>query len=308
MGFYATASNRNNIARQNDNIGREVGKMPEISIILPSIRPEIILQRINEFSITNRDLDYEIIVVSPFTVKGDKVVHIKEGQLGFGHAANTGYKFSSGKYVVYWGDRISPTINCLSNMLNFVKSNPDPFIGSFRMKDSRSKREIAQGCVYGKLFPTYPCASKNTINIIGGLIDPIFEHYWADPDMGLRTWEHGGKVEICPDAWLEKETYDDEIVSNNTKKFFDSGAETFFNRWHNTMGTGIKREVYTVLMPAGIVRIIGFFPSFIRPNLFNLYGRRSLYGRRFICWDYWPAVFKLIAKRTYQKVKGMTER
>ena len=63
--------------------------MPEVSIILPSLRPEAVLQRIKEFSITNKDVDYEIVVVSPFTIKQDRVVHIyEEKQLVSRHTCN----------------------------------------------------------------------------------------------------------------------------------------------------------------------------------------------------------------------------
>jgi hypothetical protein len=53
-------------------------------------------------------------------------------------------------------------------MLNFVKSNADPFIGSFRMKNSQGGGERTQGGIYGKLFAPFGSASKNTINIVGG--------------------------------------------------------------------------------------------------------------------------------------------
>ncbi len=172
--------------------------MPEVSIILPSLRPEAVLQRIKEFSITNKDVDYEIVVVSPFTIKQDRVVHIyEEKQLGTVHAHNIAYKNSSGEYVVWWADYTSPTTNCLSNMLSFIKGRKEPFIGSFSVKDGRG-RKIPRLGVYGKLYACFGCASKNTINLIGGYFDSVYKCYWADPDMCLRAWQNGGKVKVCP--------------------------------------------------------------------------------------------------------------
>jgi len=286
--------------------------MPEISVILPSIRLEEVLQRIKEFSITNQDSDYEIIVVSPFPVKGDKVVHIAEEPLGCIHAHNTAYKNSSGKYIAYWGDRASPTTNCLSNMLNFVKSNTDPFIGSFRFKDSRGGRERRQWTVYGKLYAAFGCASRNTINIIGGYFDPIFKAYWVDPDMCLRTWEHGGKVEICPNAWLEVNTFADQIAINNWGKYFDADKEAFFNRWHDKLGKGIRRDFHSVNKPLIITQRIDSFPLFMRPALTRLYSTKmehphplkELQGKLYSWLAYIPYLRKIkrsLAKRLLHK-------
>jgi len=246
--------------------------MAEISIILPSLRPEMVLKRINEFSVTNPGADYEIVVVSPFAVKGDRVVHIEEEPMGCVHAHNTAYKNSSGKYIAYWGDRATPTANCLSEMLNFIKSNTDPFIGSFRLKDDKRGRERTQWAIYGKLFAAFGCASRKTIEIAGGYFDPIFKAWWVDPDLCLRAWERGGKVKICPNAWITIDISSDKIAGDNWSKYFLKDQETFFNRWHNKLGRGIKKDHDTVFIPFGKAQVIGFLPSFIRPALFNQYG------------------------------------
>ena len=52
--------------------------MPEISILIPSLRREQIERRIVEFAGANPDVDYEIVVTSPFPVSGDRVVHVLE--------------------------------------------------------------------------------------------------------------------------------------------------------------------------------------------------------------------------------------
>ncbi len=42
--------------------------MAEVSILLPSLRRDAVLLRIQEFSATNANVDYEIVVVSPFAI------------------------------------------------------------------------------------------------------------------------------------------------------------------------------------------------------------------------------------------------
>lgn len=224
--------------------------MPEISIIMPSLRPDALSQTLGEFSITDKDSDYEIVVVSPFEVRNqDRVVHMYEEEPQGNNLANDiGYKNSSGQYIIAWSDDSSPTPNCLSNMLAFVKSKEEPFIGAFRVKDQLNQ-EHSNCCVYDKLYAAWGCASRNTVNMIGGHYDPIFKSHWSDPDMSLRVWAKGGKVEICPNAWVIKRYIEDEVHKSNYEKYFNKDMETFFNRWHNTLGSGIKRDFHSVNKP-----------------------------------------------------------
>ena len=242
--------------------------MPEISIILPSLREKEVLERIKEFEITNGNFDYEIIVVSPFLVKGKKVIHIFEDKpRGVPLAYNSGYKDSSGQYICWWSDDISPTKNCLLNMVNFLKTKKPPFIGAFRIKDKKGI-EHSQWKVYGKLYACWGSTSRKTINIIGKFFDPIFKCYFADPDLSLRVWEKRGEVEVCPDAWIISHGLIDKIREENQRKYFSQDFETFLNRWHEIFGEGLKRDFYSVNKPdfqyEGIIKIS---PSFTQSFL-----------------------------------------
>jgi GT2 family glycosyltransferase len=215
--------------------------MPEVSITLPSLRRDAVIRTIKEFSVTNGDIDYEILVVSPFPVKEDRVTHIYEDKaLGSVYAQKVAYENSSGKYVMYWADDHHPTINCISNMLSFVKGHKDPFIGSFRVKVQG--QEVNQWCAYDRLYACFGCFSRNTVDLIGGYLDIAYGAHWADPDMALRTWEKGGQVKVCPNAWIVAEQISDGLVTNNWNKYFEKDKETFLNRWHHKLGNGIARE------------------------------------------------------------------
>ena len=216
--------------------------MPEISITLPSLRPETALQRVREFSATNGDSDYELIIVSPFAIEGDKVVHIQEKEpKGTAFANDMAYQNSSADHIVWWADDLVPTVNCLANIVNFVKSKKDPFIASFRMKD-RFGKEKPQWTIYGKLLAGFGCASRNTLDLIGGYFDTAYRSYWQDPDMCLRAWTRGGKVEVCQNAWVVMEHIFDKLRENNWDKYQLEDTKTFLDRWHNTLGKGIERD------------------------------------------------------------------
>lgn len=215
---------------------------PEISIILPSLRNEAISKCIHEFALTNSSTSYEIVVISPFKVEGEKTVHVIEKErLGGIYANNLGLERASAPYIAYWSDDVSPTQNCLSNILNFTRQQCVPFIGAFRMKNSQG-HEIEQWKVYDRLYACFGCLSRETLSIIGGFLSPVFRSYWADPDMCLRTWENGGKVEVCKDAWIVVSQAEDEIKGGNWNHNFEADRKQFLDRWHEKLGKDTERS------------------------------------------------------------------
>ena len=162
---------------------------PEISILLPSLRPELVNKTIKEFEFTNSNTRYEIVVVSPFEVLGSKVKWIKEiEQFGSVYATNTSLTFSQANYVVYFSDDVSPTKDCLRYMLNLVSSHLSPFIGAFKMQ-TQSAKEIGPFGAYNRLYACYGCLHRNTINLLGQLFHSDFKYSWADIDLSLKCWE-----------------------------------------------------------------------------------------------------------------------
>lgn len=217
--------------------------MPEISILLPSLRKEAAIQRIQEFAQTNGKMDYEIILVSPFAVEEARVLHVREEKRRGGiHALNSAYGRASAPFVTWWSDDAWPTMNCLAKMLRFIVSRKDPFLGCFRLK-SRHGEEFEQWSVYGKLYASWGMASRKSIQAIGGFLDPVFKRFWSDPDMSLRAWVKGGRVEICPNAWVVISHIEDEVKLSDQQKYFNVDAETFLSRWHERLGEGKPRPL-----------------------------------------------------------------
>ncbi|MEE3717382.1 glycosyltransferase [Tumidithrix elongata RA019] len=216
--------------------------MSKISLLIPTLRPTEILQRIEEFAETNANVDYEIVVVSPFLVTGDRVVHVREETpSGTVAAMNLAYKKSSGEYVVYLSDDVSPAINCLSIMLDFIKTKKEPFIAGFSPQ-YMSGEKFPVFSVYGRLYAGWGCISKGTAEMVGGLFNPSYRTAWVDPDLCLRVWLLGGRVEVCEDAVLIVKDIHDSIKSDNLKNYFDKDKEIFFNEWHDKLGEGVDKH------------------------------------------------------------------
>lgn len=217
----------------------------EVSILLPSLREKLVNQRIGEWANTNEyNVDYEIILVSPFQVLGSKITWIKDNPpfRGSVHATNLACGIAQGEYVIYMSDDVKPTKGCLRNLLDFMKEERNhPFLGAFKMLNSNNK-EIGPFGVYNRLYSCYGCISKEDLmNLNGILFKPQFKYSWVDCDLSLRVWEKQGEVKICDNAILFPEQVNDEVYNSHRNTFQDD-FNTFVSIWHNKLGEGMERK------------------------------------------------------------------
>ncbi len=214
----------------------------EISILLPSLRPELLKRSIQEFDSTNSNVDYQIVVVSPFKVQAHKVKWIFEGEpRGSVWATNIAYTYSEGRYAVYFSDDVSPTKDCLKTMLAFMKDKETPFIGAFKMLTPEG-RQIGPFGAYNKLYPCYGCLSEETCALLEGVFYHKFLYSWCDIDLAMRCYSKGGKVEICQDACVIPRQVEDDIYKNH-RQTFNQDFNTFCDLWHPTYGGDLPREI-----------------------------------------------------------------
>lgn len=215
---------------------------PEISILLPSVRPEAVERTIREFDETNSNVNYEIIVVSPFQISGTKTIWIKEDtRRGSVLATQIALRESRAEYVMYFSDDVSPEQNCLKNMLEFVKSRKEPFVGAYKMVQPNGREIGPFGC-YDRLYACYGCLSKETINLLSGMFNVDFEYSWCDIDLSLRCWLANGKVEICQNAIVVPRQINDECYKEHRAKYWEQDVEVFLNKWHPILGVNYERN------------------------------------------------------------------
>src|SRR5262249_39489544 len=168
----------------------------------------------------------------PFQVQGRNVLHVpEEERRGVIRAVNAAYANTSAEYIAVWSDDASPDFQCLGKMLDFLKTKNGPVIGSFRKRNANGK-ELEQWSVYGRLYGSWLCASRQTLDAVGGLFDPGYKNFWADPDLSLRVWTNNGTVEVCRDAWILVEQIVDQVKADNLSSSFEDDTNFFLNRWN----------------------------------------------------------------------------
>lgn len=219
-----------------------------VSIIVPSLRPELAEGCINSIHKNAGDLDYEIVVVSPFDVEPhEKVVHVKEKERGgTGKAIATGYKKAEGEYIMHFNDHCR-VLTSLNIMMDFMRPHDkEIFEGRFFTIDVKTMDAEKQGVliergdyvdhairVFGKVFAGFMCMRKDKADEIGGFLDyPYYKAWFLDPDLSLRVWKAGGRMETCNDArvLLLPEPKNDTVVPQN-RKYYKEDSEAFHKRW-----------------------------------------------------------------------------
>lgn len=206
---------------------------PLISIVLGSIRPSQLAQCLASIGRYTRDIDYEVVVISPFDFEPPpNVVHVKEVEpKGYYKAIASAFEVAKGEYILHIADDCRATPFWAANMIAFMRPHDDEiFEGSFRHFDVRGE-EAEQGH-YGKLIAPFICIRKDKAEQIGGLMDCYYESFYGDPDLSFRVWHSGGRVETCPDAWIYHPDCKDELYDCRYSTYFNRDLQAFIRRWY----------------------------------------------------------------------------
>ena len=215
----------------------------ELSIIIPSLREKLLLKRLSEWEKTNLNIDFEVIVISPFQVLGGRITWMQEiVSKGSVYATNLGARIAQGEYIMYMSDDVKPTKGCLRNMLDFMKEQEiHPFLGAFKMIRPNNE-EIGPFAAYSKLYACYGCINRQDLMLMNDvLFKPSFKYSWGDIDLSLRIWEKKGEVKICNNAILIPEQENDNIYKEHRKLTWQQDVDTFLGIWHGRLGAGLER-------------------------------------------------------------------
>lgn len=223
--------------------------MKKASISLPSIYPDKLMKCIDYIEKYTKNIDYEIIIVGTENIKPvieghDRIKFILDTERkGNAIPHQKGIEASTGEYSVELGDDVYVTENWLSDMIKFLEINDNklPLQGCFRLKNM-SGEEIPQMYVDNKfLYALLGCMKTETLKKIGGW-DRGYAHYFSDPDVSMRIWEAGGRVLVCPDAWVCLHIDD---ISEELKK--ERGCpqdeKLFYDYWGKTIRIGRMQKL-----------------------------------------------------------------
>lgn len=184
--------------------------------------------------------DFEVIIVSPHHFSGPKIVHVPEDNpQGCNAAFDMAWKASRGEFVLSMTDDtlVQPGwLDGVAETLREKERHHFPFLAGIT-------HAPLFGTCYGLYYPNFPVGSRRSVEAIGGWYSTDYIHQWADPDIGMRTWFHGGRCEILLNNHIMHDPHEDESTAaphhHNT---FERDMTTFRNKWHPHFGAGFTHE------------------------------------------------------------------
>jgi glycosyltransferase involved in cell wall biosynthesis len=216
--------------------------MALISIIMPALRPELAVKAIQHIFVNSRRVAIEIVVVAPFDIQGDRIRHVKETEPRGVIAANiAGYAAATGDIIVAMTDDMLPQeawLNEVEERIRMMEARFFPFAGGLNMVTAG-----VFGSVYGLYYPNFPVISRRSLDAVGGWFQPEFTAHYADPDLGMRVWDKGGRCELIESACIAENFAEDPATQSKHKMTTHlKDFETFAGKYHDRYGQGFKRE------------------------------------------------------------------
>ena len=210
--------------------------MPVFSLSMPSLRQdnaELVIKYIHDCS---EGADYEIVVVSPFEIRGPRIKHVPEKEAHGNCSAHAeAYEASDGEYIITFTDDVIPTPGWLDGLQQNMEAREAehfPFCGGLH----RANWPIF-GTVYGLYYPYFPLLSRRSVEKIGGYFSRDYSAHFGDPDLALRVWDAGGRCEIITSAKIYSLHHLDKTNEAYHKRTAGQrDMDTFQARWGGKYG------------------------------------------------------------------------
>jgi GT2 family glycosyltransferase len=84
---------------------------------------------------------------------------------------------------------------------------------------------------FGHEFIPFPFAHRDVFAKLGGVLDPAFKSFYADPDLGLRAHAAGVPMRTVEEAVLRHHNGQDDAKVQNMAQYMRSDQVTFRAKW-----------------------------------------------------------------------------
>lgn len=201
--------------------------MPEISVLLPTIRPHLVSRALSCVSSAARGVPHEVVVVADFENPGISdfwLTWIVRPRRGVVNAANTAALAARGRFIFLFNDESVMDPECLTRLYERASVDHDALHHPLHLPEFDFR-------YYGVPFAPFVFAHRTLLAQLGGLLDPAYVSFYADPDLGMRAHAAGVRVITVKEAVLRHcNEHDDahrQLVNENLLR----DRATFRARW-----------------------------------------------------------------------------
>ena len=163
----------------------------------------------------------------------------KKPKRSWAYAYNLGYKCAQGKYVAQLNDDILIRASALQEAYEFMEQqSQDVGACAFPFRDRPDEDKYKVGTTLGgKMFVNFGYYRKDVLEKVGFLDEKTYAFYHADGDLGLKIWNEGYRVVMCPDARIDHfPKYRSDRVRKANYKLAQENRdwEKYIGKWKET--------------------------------------------------------------------------
>lgn len=211
---------------------------PLVSILLPTIRPDLFRLRMAEYANVDWPGPCEIVVVSDrpdLDVSSPHPLvtmqHFLQSRQGNVPATNLAFEKSTGRYVFATNDEVELDPQIFKALLSAGEANGEA--GIF----SASQTPYCSNDYYGVFFANCPFGLRGFFQQLNGgerLFDSVYSCFYADPDLSLRAHAVGFYVVKVQDAICTHHlVYNADGHASNRSAYYERDRQTFLHRWEH---------------------------------------------------------------------------
>lgn len=200
-----------------------------ISVLLPTIRPHLIARAVQSIGPAADGLPYEVIVVADFDMElaslGDRNVRwLQQPRRGVIDAINVAQRHARGDYLFVFNDESVLAAGALRRLSEAAQQEPRALLTPKHLPAFNFS-------YYGKPFAAFPFVGRELAAELGGLFDPAFKGFYADPDLSLRAHAKGIPIRIVDAAILRHANAHDAPHHQAVSSYLEGDRSLFRSRW-----------------------------------------------------------------------------
>lgn len=205
-----------------------------ISVLLPTIRPHLIARAVQSIGPAADGVPYEVIVVADFDADlvaiGDPHVRwLIQRRHGVIDAINVAQRHARGEYFFVFNDESVLEAGALRRLYETAQQDQQALLSPRHLPPFNFS-------YYGKPFAAFPFVHRTVVAALGGLFDPSYRGFYADPDFSLRAHAKGVPIRIVDDAILRHANAHDVPHAQAVASYLDEDRSLFRSRWDH-LGT-----------------------------------------------------------------------
>lgn len=228
--------------------------MIDLSIILPTCNRGALLSRCIEAVARDVRCNWELIAIDGASTDdtwerlirhhqslGERVKVIREpNRRGFVQAMNDGFLHARGRNMIWLNDDARPLPGAIDEAVRQIDASSDDvaFLAMFhRWQSSKNVayQTTRSGATYslchvrGTLYANFPIGRRQMFDTLG-YFDPRYRFCAADPDLSLKAWFAGYRVEPAWGVCIDHDQTDDQRRSDDLPHML-SDNQKLFEKW-----------------------------------------------------------------------------